>query len=291
MEKHQFEVFIVTAEPIDKVLTVGCELQKSAADFFSANVLSGAPDIGARTAIGDAVRVYHYPDESVFHLRSRIPELAGECEWVVILEDHNLIDDSWIENIRSAMDRCGPDVSILVGTATNERSTDAWSWANFISVLGFHWAPMIQTPLEPLGFNVAIRRSLLGNGRLAVGQYESEIVPAAMKAAHADPGFPVDHMQFRRFPEVIYYHWCNGRATGAGMRDFSKRGSSLVRDHARDTTFVRQKRLRAVLRNHPLRDQLPRGTRLRMQLLALAHSLGALYGGRFGAGRSWFALE
>jgi len=291
VDKHLFEVFIVTAEAIDKVLTVACALERSDADFFGTNVLSGAPDMGDRSAIGESVRMLHYPGESVFHLRSRIPALAGECEWVVILEDHNLIDDSWVANIRSALDRCGPDVSMLVGAATNERSTDAWSWANFISVLGFHWAPVIQKPLEPLGFNVAIRRSLLGRERLAVSQYESEIVPKAMKTARADAEFPVDHMQFRRFPEVLYYHWCNGRATGAGMRDFTAKGLQHVRDHARNTSFIHQKRLRAVLRKHPLRDRLPRGTRVRMQVLALAHSLGALYGGRFGPGRSWFALE
>ena len=99
------------------------------------------------------------------------------------------------------LDRCDPGVLIVVGAATNTRSTDKWSWANFLCVLGFHWAPEIQTPLEPLAFNVALKRAVLGRDRLALGQYESEIVPLAMKAARADPGFSVDHMQFRKLPE------------------------------------------------------------------------------------------
>ena len=189
------------------------------------------------------------------------------------------------------LDRCDPGVLIVVGAATNTRSTDKWSWANFLCVLGFHWAPEIQTPLEPLAFNVALKRAVLGRDRLALGQYESEIVPLAMKAARADPGFSVDHMQFRKLPEVVYYHWCNGRVTGAGMREFTARGMNQVYDHARDTCFLCQRLLREVLRHHPLKSELPRGTTVRIQLLAAAHSLGALYGGRFGAGRAPWALE
>ncbi len=98
-------------------------------------------------------------------------------------------------------------------------------------------------------------------------------------------------MQFRRFPEVFYYHWSNGRVTGAGMRKFTPRGMSHVYDHASSTCFHRQRLLREALRRHPLKAELPRGTAIRMQLLAVAHSLGALYGGRFGVGRAPWVLE
>jgi hypothetical protein len=286
-----FEVFIVTGEPVEKVLPVARELGKSRFKSFSTHVISGAAEIGDRAQIDQAVKVSHYPGESVFHLRSRIPALADDCEWIVILEDHNIIDASWPGLVQAALDRCEPDVSALIGSATNTRSTDNWSWANFLCVLGFHWAPEIRTPLEPLGFNVALRRSLLGRDVLALGQYEYEIVPQVMQAARPDPSFPVDHMQFRRFPEVAYYHWCNGKVTGAGMREFAAEGMGHVYDHAHNTTFRRQRLLRQVLKRHPLRAQLPRGTALRTQLLAVAHSLGAIYGGWFGPGKAPWALE
>lgn len=286
-----FEVFIVTAEPVEKVLPVARVLGKSRLETFSTHVLSGAEEIGDLSKICETVNVSHFPGESVFHLRSRIPALAGNCEWVVILEDHNLIEESWPKHIQAALERCEPGVTALIGTATNTRSTDKWSWANFLCVLGFHWSPEIRVPLEPLGFNVALRRSLLGREGLALGQYEYEIVPKAMQAARPDPSFPVDHMQFRRFPEVVYYHWCNGRVTGAGMREFMSGGKRHVYKHARNTTFLRQRILRKVVRSHPLRADLPGGTCLRTQLLAIAHSLGAIYGGWFGVGRAPWALE
>jgi hypothetical protein len=290
-QKFDFEVFIVTSEPVEKVLPITSELENSELRTFATHVLSGASEIGDLKRIGDSIRVSHFPGESVFHLRSRISALARDCEWVVILEDHNLVDESWPGLVKSALDRCDPGTSVVVGAATNTRSTDKWSWANFLCVLGFHWAPEIRTPLEPCVFNIALKRALLGRERLALGQYEIEIVPLAMKAAQPDPSFPIDHMQFRRFPQVVYYHWCNGRVTGAGMREFTPNGMRHVYDHAHNTSFLRQRLLREALRRHPLKAELPRGTTMRTQLLAVAHSLGALYGGRFGVGRAPWALE
>jgi len=286
-----FEIFIVTGESIEKVLPVADVLGKSQLKTFATHVLSGAADLGDITQIDETVNVSHYPGESVFHLRSRIPALAGNCEWVVILEDHNLIEETWPTKVQAALQRCDPDDMAIIGAATNTRSTDEWSWANFICVLGFHWSPEIGTPLQPLGFNVAFRRSMFGHERLALGQYEHEIVPRAMRAARPDRSFPVDHMQFRRFPEVVYYHWCNGRVTGAGMRKFMKGGKRHVYKHAHNTTFPRQRTLREVMRSHPLGAELPGGTSIRAQLLAVAHSLGAIYGGWFGVGRAPWALE
>jgi hypothetical protein len=183
---------------------------------------------------------------------------------------------------------------MIVGAATNERSTDAWSAANFLSVLGFHWAPVIPRPVEPLGFNVAIRRKLLGHDRLQLGQYEMQLVPRAMEAVEADASFPVDHVQYRRFPQVLYYHWCNGRVTGSFMRKYDPAGFRKAWDHAANTCLGRQRRqrrLRAVLRAHPLRHTLVRGTFLRLQLLAITHSLGSLWGGIFEEGRAPWELE
>ena len=290
-KKFDFEVFIVTSEPVEKVLPITGKLENSEFRTFATHVISGAPEIGDLKRIDKSIRVSHFPGESVFHLRSRIPALARNCEWIVILEDHNLVDNSWPGLVKSALDRCDPGVAVIIGAATNTRSTDKWSWANFLCVLGFHWAPEIQTPLEPLGFNVALKRAMLGQKRFALGQYESEIVPLAMKSAQPDPSFPVDHMQFRCFPEVVYYHWCNGRVTGAGMRKFTPGRMSHVYDHANNTCFRRQRLLREILQRHPLKGELPRGTTMRMQLLAVAHSLGALFGGWFGVGRAPWALE
>jgi hypothetical protein len=112
-----------------------------------------------------------------------------------------------------------------------------------------------------------------------------------MLSAQPAPGFPVDHVQFRRFPEVVYYHWCNGRVTGAFMRQFEDAGFAKVRSHAVNTSLQRQKRLRSVIRSHPQHHELPTYTTTRLQFLAFAHSLGALYGGAAGTGKALWALE
>lgn len=286
-----FQVFVVSQEPVSKVQRLTEELARAPSRDFLMDVLTGAQAAGDATIPDERVAVWHFPGESVFHLRSRIPTLAGDADWIVILEDHNLIYPGWPDDVTDALRGADPATSMLIGAATNQRSTDAWSWANFLSVLGFHWAPCIQTPLEPLSFNVAIRRDALPKGRFELGAYEALFVPRLMPGARPAPGFPVDHVQFRRFPEVIYYHWCNGRVTGAFMRQFADAGFGKVWSHAKNTSFQRQKRLRRVIRSHPGNHELPRYTCARLQLLAFAHSLGALHGGVRGTGRAPWALE
>ena len=90
-KKFDFEVFIVTSEPVEKVLPITGKLENSEFRTFATHVLSGASEIGDLKRIGDSIRVSHFPGESVFHLRSRIPALARNCEWIVVLEDHNLV--------------------------------------------------------------------------------------------------------------------------------------------------------------------------------------------------------
>ncbi|MBT5032174.1 MAG: hypothetical protein HOM55_07755 [Proteobacteria bacterium] len=286
-----FEVFIVTREPFAKVRPVLRELEKSNVNGFSVHVLSGASEIGNINQVSKQITVSSFPGESVFHLRSRIPALAKPCEWVVILEDHNIVGENWPELVASSLSKVGTDIIMVVGAATNLKSTDPWSWANFLSVFGFHWAPIIQEPTEAIGFNVCIRRKFIGVGRLELGEYETEIVPAAMKSAIADPSFPVDHMQFRKFPEVLYHHWYNGRVTGSFMRKFDASGFRKVLDHARNTTFRRQRILKRIIKCHPNRDSLPKSIGVRMLALAIAHSLGCIYGGLTGVGRAPWELE
>jgi len=96
----------------------------------------------------------------------------------LVAEDHNLVNSSWPERVKSALDRCDPGVTVVIGVATNTRSTT----------------------------------------------YSSAVSP--------------------KLPTI----------TG-------------------------------------VMGELPRGTTMRMQLLALAHSLGALFGGWFGVGRAPWVLE
>lgn len=286
-----FEVFIVTGEPIEKVRPVLCELEKSNLSTFSVHVLSGASEIGDISQISKRIAVSNFPGDSVFHLRSRIPALAKPCDWVVILEDHNLVGEKWPERVASSLSKAGTEVNMVIGAATNHASTDPWSWANFMCGFGFHWAPIIQEPAEPIGFNIVLRRNFLGVDRLELGAYETEVVSAAMESVKADPSFPVDHRQFRKFPEVLHYHWCNGRVTGSLMRKFDASGMRKVFSHARNTTFRRQRILREIIKHHPNQDNLPRGTGVRMLMLAIAHSLGCIYGSLAGVGRAPWKLE
>ena len=286
-----FQVVIVTHEPLTKVGPVLASLAQAATDRFHVVVLTGAQSPGPSDDLGPRVTVAGFPGESVFHLRSRIPELTTSAEWAVILEDHNLVAPDWADRLLETLLAQPPEVAVLIGAATNDQSTDPWSYANFLSVLGFHWWPSLHAPLEPLGFNIAFRRSRLPARRFELGAYEVEFMPGLMPLARGSTTFPVDHRQVRLFPGVLAYHWANGRVTGAFMRRFVDSGFLKVLSHGLNAALFRQMRLRRLLRTHPRRGELPRGSLVRVQMLAVAHAFGAVFGGLFGAGRAPWELE
>ena len=281
-------LFLVTADPLRKIADVLAELAELPPGV-RLTVLSGcAHDPEGRSIAG--ARVLRFPGESTFDMRRRIAELAGRAEWLLLLEDHNRVERSWLSRLRRAVKAAPAEVQVILGGADNCTSIDRWSWANFLMVLGFHWTPRQGEAGEPMFFNVAFRRTLLPAHRMEAGEFEVHAMDTLTEKSVASD-FAIDHVQFRRFPEVFFYHWCNGRVTGAAMRRHHPDGWWHVLRHARRVGGTRVRQLATTIRRHPGATDLPAGTLARVAVLSACHAAGAVYGGLVGPGDAARHLE
>ena len=281
-------LFLVTADPLCKITGVLTELAELPPDV-QLTVLCGCAEDSAAVGIPGA-RVLRFPGETTFEMRRRISELAGDVDWILLLEDHNRIERSWLERVRQAVAAVPSEVQTIRGGADNRTSTDRWSWANFLMVLGFHWTPRQSDAPEPLFFNVAFRRSLLPALRMDGGEFEVHVL-ATLTENSVAADFAIDHVQFRRFPGVFFYHWCNGRVTGDAMRRHHRDGGRHVLRHACRVGWARIHELARSIRRHPRGAHLPTGTLARVAILSVCHAAGAVYGGLFGPGNAARHLE
>lgn len=281
-------LFVVTSDPLSKIAPVLRALADPPAEA-RVTILSGCAVADDEREL-PGIPFFRFPGETPLELRRRVPELAGDAEWVLLLEDHNHVDRAWLHRALAAIAAAPGDATTVRGGADNLTSTDPWSWANFLMVLGFHWTPLQGQSQEPLFFNVALRRTRLLADRLDVGELEIKAM-AALEERPAAGDFPVDHVQFRRSPSVFFYHWCNGRVTGAIMKRHHPDGLRHVLRHARRVAGQRIRRLADVVRRHPSAGRLPAGTITRVAMLSICHAAGALYGGIFGIGDAARHLE
>jgi hypothetical protein len=279
---------LVTADPLAKVADVLAALIDRPADVQLTVVSGCAADLSEPGMTG--ARLLRFPGETPFDLRRRLPEVVGDAEWLLLLEDHNHLDRSWLERLRQAVATAAPGVRMIRGGADNRTSTDRWSWANFLMVLGFHWTPWQADAPEAMFFNVAFRRSLLPAGPMEAGEFEVRVMARLAEECTAGD-FPIDHVQFRQFPGILLYHWCNGRVTGAAMRRHHQDGWWQVLRHARRVVGERVRLLAAHVGRHPRGASLPSGTLARVAALSACHAAGALWGGLAGAGDAARRLE
>ncbi|MCM2252933.1 MAG: hypothetical protein NDJ19_11290 [Ramlibacter sp.] len=286
-------VFIVSGDHPAKCYPALDRIAPDLGERTHVTVLSGLshPELGELRDYGARVTFRHFPGDSVWHLRARLPPMAGSFEWILVLEDHNVPLPGWLAALQEVLGRTGEGVPIVFGATSNLTSTDAWSWANYLAVQVFHWAPEMRQPVQPLPFNAAIRSSLLPARCWELGEYETVVLARLMRDAQCSARFPVDHIQFRRFPEVLTHHWFNGRSTGAFIRTHSLSKIKALLAHVAYVLVVRPARTFAALRRHPLSGTLPAGTYLRTCILALAHGCGAVVGFLAGPGESMWRLE
>ena len=281
-------LLVVTGDPLEKIAPVMRELA-CPPPAVQVTIVSGCADTDDELGLA-GVQLVRFPGETPLELRRRVPELAGDAEWVLLLEDHNRVDRAWLDRALASIAAAPTDATTVRGGADNLTSTDPWSWANFLMVLGFHWTPLQRQSLEPLFFNVALRRARLLRDRLDVGEFEIKAL-TALEEQPAAGDFPVDHVQFRRAPGVFFYHWCNGRVTGAVMRRHHPDGWRHVLRHACRIAGERVRQLAVVVRRHPSAALLPVGTLTRVAMLSVCHAAGAIYGGAFGIGNAARHLE
>lgn len=239
-----------------------------------------------------AVAIAHFPGDNIFQLRSRLPEVVGDCDWLILLEDHNAIGPDWIQGVFQAIASAKPDTRILIGQATNKETTSNWSWASFLTSSGFHWYPMADRPVLPTLYNCAVRRELLGTERWNTGEYEYNILGELALKAQAAPTMELDHQQNHTMFSALAHHWHNGRVAGALLADNKLPGQNArYYTHAKNVLTLRWPALKDILQTHPKRDMFPKNTVAMVRLLVFTHTVATLWGGWFGGGRSFWYLE
>lgn len=235
------------------------------------------------------MRVVNIPDASIFQLRGQIPVIC-QREWVVLLEDHVMIEPSAVEEIRTLI-RKQPGLDLIPFVAKNLTSTGTWDWAMFLFTFAPVWAPLDHPPPFSPVTSAIVRRASLGCGApLKDGEWELRTISRLFrtgKLAFSNTIF-IDHIKAKSFLEAllnIYYNSRSGAALQLALGDTPRK---VIREGWYN--FVRRpgQLMRAVAaRKHVL----PTGMRLRLHVLGFTHMVGYILGVLFGGGRAAYELD
>jgi hypothetical protein len=235
------------------------------------------------------MRVVKIPDASIFQLRGQIPVIC-QREWVVLLEDHVMIEPSAVEEIRTLI-REQPGLDLIPFVAKNLTSTGTWDWAIFLFTFALVWAPLDHPPPFSPVTSAIVRRTSLGSGApLKDGEWELRTISRLFqtgKLAFSNAIF-IDHIKAKSFLEALINIYYNSRS-GAGLQlALGNTPRKVIREGWYN--FVRRpgELMRAVAaRKHVL----PTGTRLRLHVLGFTHMVGYILGVLFGGDRAAYELD
>lgn len=235
------------------------------------------------------LRVVAFPNASIYGLRSQIPAVC-QREWVVLLEDHVMVEPGAIEEIRRLI-REQPDLDLIPFAAKNLTSTEKWDWAIFLFTFALVWAPLARPPPFAIVTSAIVRRSRLGSGAaLQDGEWELRVIPGIFrtgKLAFSDDIF-IDHIKPKSAREAMTNIYQNARS-GAGLQlDLGRRSRPVIREGW--YTFARRpgELVRALAER---KRDVPAGTRLRLHVLGFAHMIGFVLAVLFGGGRATYDLD
>lgn len=285
-------IFIATSDVCEKCVPALERIWPELVPGVCVTVLSGEKPVAEVTLNRRfaGLQVHHHPGESVWHLRQRMGALLTGSQWMVFLEDHNLPLPGWLTSLVAELRHTQEEVDAVFGATCNQTSTGPWDWANYLAVQLFHWAPLTSPGVYPLPFNSAVRVARLPPLPWALGTLE-QFMPALAQGGRMSAEFVVDHIQYRTFPDVLSYHFANGRASAANLRSHLRRPWRQLAGHLLHVLVVRPVQGWRLMRQHPQRHLLPSGTWWRWPLLLFAHASGAAVGFVAGSGRSMWLLE
>jgi hypothetical protein len=234
------------------------------------------------------VQVVGVPDASVYRLRAQMPA-ACRKSWIVLLEDHAMIDGDTVAAIR-ALIRSRPDIDLIPFLAKNLASTRPWEWAIFLHTFAPVWAPLDRPPPFSPVTSAIVRRSSLGAAPLRDGEWELEFIPrlyAGGRWAHSNDIF-IDHVKPLSFAGAIAITFHNARAGAANQLKLGFPKENVLRE-ARYVFADRARELMQLVK--PRERDLPSGTERRLRTIGLVHCLGNLATCYFGEGRSRYKLD
>ena len=233
------------------------------------------------------VRIVAVPDVSIFRQRTYIPVLCSK-EWVVLLEDHIMVEPAAFEAIR-ALIREQPDLDIIPFIAKNLTSVGTWDWAIFMFTFALVWGPLDHSPPFSAVTSSIVRRASLGP-ELRDGEWELRVIPRIFqtgKRAYSNAIF-MDHIKPKTFWGAVTNIFLNARsgaelqlALGNPKRDILWEGWY--------TFWHRPGELMRALAAR--RHELPAGTQLRLHVLGFTHLTGFIVCLLFGGGRAAYLLD
>jgi hypothetical protein len=228
------------------------------------------------------------PDATVFALRAQIPAICRN-EWIVLLEDHALIEPRAIESIREVI-RSKPGIDLIAFLAKNHSSRSRWGWAVFLYVFALIWAPIEGSLPFSAVTSAVVRRARLGKeAPLEEGFWELKLIPGIFsqgKTAYSNDIF-IDHFKPVTPLSAVILAFHNARVGAALQRKLG----IPVRDIVREGWYCAAPRPQILARALVRRmHELPAGTFRRIRILGCAHLVGNVVGSFFGAGRSGYKV-
>jgi len=154
-------------------------------------------------------------------------------EWVVVIEDHCVLDPGFFAAYREAI-LAQPGIDLFSGAVTNETGPNPSSMANFLFGYCDHWPKSRARPSGALIANLAVRKSAIGDEALACdGGFEFETLARlgqASRYAHCARAV-ADHVQNGSLLECCRARFRNGRSTAASWRSYARESGWALARH------------------------------------------------------------
>jgi hypothetical protein len=250
-------------------------------------VLTGSAPVRAES-VKPWFRVVTLPNASEFALRAHIPAVCRK-EWVVLLEDHALVDSRTIDIIRDLI-RNRPQADMVVFLAKNLTATSRWAWAVFLHTFALVWAPVDRPPPFSPVTSAVVRRAKLGSeAAIEEGAWELQVIPrifADGKVEYSNDIF-IDHVKPMSLVPAVLISFHNARAGAALQRKFRIPTRNILYEGW--YCFAPRPRLLADALAHRAHE-LPAGSFWRLHVLGFGHLIGNFVGSFFGGGRSALKL-
>ena len=224
------------------------------------------------------------PGASAFHLRAQVPAFA-DCDIAVLFEDHAIPGPRFIDEARRLFAADAELVAIKV-LGRNDTSTSGWSWANFLMAFADGLHPAEAMPPTLLSTSAVIRRSVLPNGPLPLGAWETTLLPSLNlgEAGLTSSNYVyIDHIDPCDMRAALAGNFNNQRALAAIRVANGHRRGKLTARAIKDLGIRRHREIaRALAGREEFRHAVE--NRYKLMLIGWASAFGAIIGAYFGLG-------
>jgi hypothetical protein len=244
-------------------------------------------------ALPKAGRIEHIRNagESAFHLRREISAMA-DTDVVVLFEEHAVPGPRFIVTVRNLF-ATNSSLAAIKLLGRNDTSADPWSWANFLIAFAECVHPANAMPTSMLGTSAVVRASALPKGRMALGAWETVILPSLNRdpnrLAYSNDVY-IDHFDPCGPREALVGNFHNQRAIAAiRVAQGHRRGKLAVRAF-KDLGLRRHWQIARALADREERRHVS-ANRGKLIAIGWASALGAIVGAYFGAGKSMQSMH